>query len=51
MKSLGKTQEEVESQNWRGQSGSLYQVTELLTGECKTETNGLVGFLRKETDG
>ena len=38
----------MESQNKRGQSGSLYEVPELQTGEYKTETNGLVGFLRKK---
>ena len=41
-------QEEVESQDTRRQSRGLHQVLELQAGECKTETNGLVGFLRKE---
>ena len=40
----------MESQNKRGQSRSLYQVPELQAGECKTETNGLVGFLRKRIE-
>ena len=46
--SLGKTQEEVESQNQRGQSRSLYQVLELQARKHKAETNGLVGIPRKE---
>ena len=47
-KILGKTQEEVESQNQRRQSRSLHQVLELQAGKHKTETNGLVGILSKE---
>ena len=50
MESLGKTREEVESKIWRGQSRSLHQVLELQAGKHKTETNGLVGFLSKETN-
>ena len=46
---MGKTREEVESENQRGQSRSLHQVPELQAGKHKTETIGLVGFLRKET--
>ena len=46
--SVGKTQEEVESQNQRGQSSSLHQVLELQAGKHKAETNGLLGILRKE---
>ena len=45
-----KTQEEVEYQNQRGQSRSLHQVLELQAGKHKTETNGLVGILQKETN-
>ena len=48
---MRKTREEVESENQRGQSISLHQVLELQAGKRKTETNGLVGFLRKEIHG
>ena len=48
--SLGKTQEELESPTLRGQSRSLHKVLELQAGKHKTETNGLVGILRKETN-
>ena len=48
-KNLGKTQEAIESQIKGQQSGSLYQVPESQAGKYKTETNGLVGILRKET--
>ena len=48
---MGKTREEVECENQRGQSRSLHQVLELQAGKHKTETNGLVGLLRKEMHG
>ena len=34
----------------RWKSRSLFQVPEIQAGEYKTESNGLVGFLRKETN-
>ena len=40
----------MESQSQRGQSRSLYQVLELQAGKHKTETNGLVGIPRKESN-
>ena len=40
----------MESQNQRGHSKSLHKVLELQAGKHKTETNGLVGILRKETN-
>ena len=48
---MGKTQEEMEPKNKRGQSRGLHQIPELQIRICQTEANGLVGILgRKRTE-
>ena len=42
---MAKTREKMEPKNKRRQSRGLHQLLELQTRKCKTEANGLVGFL------
>ena len=42
---MGKTQEEMEPKNKRGQGRCLHQIPELQIRKCQAEANGLVGIL------
>ena len=47
---MGESQEMLEPQNKRGQSGFSNQVITLQVRECQTEANGLVGLRRKKKE-